>query len=86
MGTKESYPYDWFLGGVDTCHGDSGGPLWRNIEKDGEVRATQIGVVSRGKGCAGFNDPAIFGRVKIIYKWIKKIVRKHKTDDNLCTV
>merc|ERR1719220_1941543 len=65
LGTKESYPYDWFLGGVDSCQGDSGGPLWRNIDKGkGEVRATQIGVVSRGKGCAGFNDPAIFGSVK----------------------
>ena len=73
-----------FLGGVDSCQGDSGGPLWRNIDKDGDVRATQIGVVSRGKGCAGFNDPAIFGSVKKIYKWIRRTVKKHKTDKNLC--
>ena len=73
-----------FLGGVDSCQGDSGGPLWRNIDKNGDVRATQIGVVSRGKGCAGFNDPAIFGSVRKIYKWIRKTVKKHKTDKNLC--
>ena len=48
------------------------------------MRATQIGVVSRGKGCAGFNDPAIFGNVKKIWWWIRKTVRKHKTDKNLC--
>ena len=48
------------------------------------MRATQIGVVSRGKGCSGINDPAIFGSVKKVYKWIRKIVKKHKTDKNLC--
>ena len=31
------------------CPGDSGGPVWRNIRyKRGKVRATQIGVLSRG--------------------------------------
>merc|ERR1712142_1194906 len=60
--TAADYPYDWFLGGVDSCQGDSGGPLWRNIKgSDGKVRATQIGTVSRGHGCAGFNHPAVFG-------------------------
>ena len=48
------------------------------------MRATQIGVVSRGKGCAGFNDPAIFGSVQKVYKWIRKTVKKHRTDKNLC--
>ena len=30
--TGTDYPYDWFIGGVDACSGDSGGPLWRNIK------------------------------------------------------
>ena len=78
-------PHDTrFLGGVDSCQGDSGGPLWRNIVNGKDVRATQIGVVSRGKGCAGFNHPAIFGSVKKIWKWIRKIVKKYKTDKNVC--
>ena len=57
--------------------------MWRNIERGGEVRATQIGVVSRGKGCAGFNDPAIYVSVKKIYRWIHNIVRRHKSN-NVC--
>ena len=73
------------LGGDDSCQGWPGGPLWRNIDEDGEVRATQTGVTSRGKAaCTGFNDPVIFGSVKKVYGWIKKIVKKHKTDKNLC--
>jgi len=75
--TPPEYPYDWFLGGVDSCQGDSGGPLWRNIKgSDGKVRATQIGTVSRGHGCAGFNHPAVFGSVKKSYDWIKEVVEK----------
>jgi len=82
--TPRGYKYDWFLGGVDTCQGDSGGPLWRNI-KDGDiVRATQIGVVSRGRGCAKFNSPAIFGSVKSVYNWIKKTVEKNMDEKNFC--
>ena len=90
LGTMESYPYDWFLGGEDSCQGDSGGPLWRNIERKGgrrrgmrDVRATQIGVVSRGEDCAGFNNPAIYVSVKKIYRWIRYIVRRHKSN-NVC--
>ena len=86
LGTNESYPYDWILGGVDSCSGDSGGPLWTNTKKDGEVRATQIGVVSRGMGCAGFNDPAIYGSVKKIHTWIENVVKEHKSNDNICEV
>ena len=86
LGTKESYPYDWLLG-EDSCQGDSGGPLWTNIERKGgrwgDVRATQIGVVSRGEGCAGFNNPAIYVSVKKIYRWIRYIVKRHKSN-NVC--
>ena len=46
-----------------------------------DVRATQIGVVSRGEDCAGFNNPAIFVSVKKIYRWIRYIVRRHKSND-----
>ena len=32
LGQDPSYPYNWFIGGVDTCYGDSGGPLWSNVQ------------------------------------------------------
>lgn len=49
-----------------------------------KVRATQIGVVSRGLGCAGFNNPGIFGSVKKILPWIKKVVEKEMKPKNYC--
>ena len=48
-------------------------------------RATQIGVVSRGLGCAGFNSPAVFASVKKILPWIKKIVEANMNKDEFCT-
>ena len=61
LGTSYDYPYEWFLGGMDSCPGDPGSPLWRNVAtggEDGAMRATQIGILSRGRGCSGFNEPS----------------------------
>ena len=33
----DNYPFNWILGGSDSCHGDLGGPLWRNIRKNKKV-------------------------------------------------
>ena len=48
------------------------------------MRATQIGVVSRGRGCAKFNSPAIFGSVKRAYGWIKEVVEKEMGGKGYC--
>jgi len=85
LGTPKDYEFDWFLGDVDSCQGDSGGPLWRNIEdSSGTMRATQIGTVSRGHGCAGFNSPAVFGSVKMSFDWIKEVVEKEMKKEEFC--
>ena len=31
LGSHQKRQFNWFLGGIDSCFGDSGGPLWRNI-------------------------------------------------------
>jgi len=85
LGTPRDYEFDWFLGDVDSCQGDSGGPLWRNIkDSSGKMRATQIGTVSRGHGCAGFNSPAVFGSVKMSFDWIKEVVEKEMKKEEFC--
>ena len=48
------------------------------------MRATQIGVVSRGLGCAGFNMPAIFASVKMVFPWIKNIVEEEMKEIPFC--
>ena len=72
----KAYPYDYYLGGTDSCSGDSGGGLY--TWKDG--KATLLGVVSRGwgsgngkigrNGCAERNFPGIYSRVSMYLKWI----------------
>ena len=56
--------------------GDSGGPLylWDKDKGRKEKRATIIGVVSRGTGCANFNKPGIFTKIQHHLKWIKKVI------------
>jgi secreted trypsin-like serine protease len=43
--------------GVDTCHGDSGGPVLR---RDRTGRRVQVGIVSRGLGCARDGYPGVY--------------------------
>ena len=58
----------YFYGGRDSCHGDSGSPLWKWVDGGGgggsrkRRRAVVVGVVSRGNGCARFNRPGIYTR------------------------
>ncbi|KAF0292425.1 Trypsin II-P29 [Amphibalanus amphitrite] len=51
-----SYEY----GGKDACQGDSGGPL---TVADGDGLASQVGIVSFGKGCGHKEYPAVYVRV-----------------------
>ena len=57
-------------GGNDTCRGDSGGPLYCEID------GIQVlyGVTSRGDQCGRPRKPGIYGRVSAALQWIKTIV------------
>ena len=49
------------------------------------VRATLLGVVSRGIGCAQFNSPAIYGSVPKAFDWIKDTIAKEMSkEDEAC--
>jgi len=62
---------------VDTCAGDSGGPLTcidqdiRDNQPEHEWRKAQFGIVSWGLMC-GLKTPGIYERVTPHYEWIKK--------------
>ncbi len=58
-------------GGIDSCTGDSGGPLFVNI--DGVVQ--QVGVVSYGYGCALPNYYGIYSDVPYYIGWINQYVQ-----------
>nr|Q9DG83.1 RecName: Full=Snake venom serine protease serpentokallikrein-1; Short=SVSP; Flags: Precursor [Protobothrops mucrosquamatus]AAG27254.1 serpentokallikrein-1 [Protobothrops mucrosquamatus] len=54
-------------GGIDTCHGDSGGPLICNGQFQGIVQAG-------GKTCARPRKPAVYTNVFDHLDWIKSII------------
>ncbi|XP_017120353.1 serine protease grass isoform X1 [Drosophila elegans] len=57
----------------DTCNGDSGGPLIRNVTHMGMVRAAQFGVVSYGsRDCTGIG---VYTSVMHYADWIATVVR-----------
>ncbi|XP_074602707.1 trypsin-1-like [Brevipalpus obovatus] len=60
-------------GGRDTCQGDSGGPLIK-VESD---KASVVGIVSNGNGCARPGFPGIYTKVRIYIPWIFSVVKKN---------
>lgn len=53
--------------GLDSCYGDSGGPMFR--ESDEVV----IGLVSWGSGCARQLTPGFYTNIASVRKWIRGI-------------
>ena len=63
--------------GIDSCKGDSGGPLavWRRGRDRGYV---QIGIVSWSFGCAKHYYPGVYTKLTALLPWlIKTIEGKH---------
>ena len=58
---------------VDTCDGDSGGPLMTQDAGVDGGRVTAIGVVSWGIACAHSYYPAVFTRVSSYTDWIASL-------------
>lgn len=54
---------------IDSCYGDSGGPLFDNKNPSARV---QVGIVSWGKGCAKRKFPGVYSEVNnsSIRSWI----------------
>ena len=64
------------IGDVDSCTGDSGGPL---IARDENGAAVQVGIVSWGLGCARQDSPGVYVRIADYKDWITTI--SSETDD-----
>ena len=55
------------------------------LKIEGEMRAFQIGTISRGIGCASFNSPGIFGSIKKSFSWIKETVENEMKNVGYCS-
>jgi secreted trypsin-like serine protease len=59
--------------GHNVCYGDSGGPLFA---KDPQGQWVEIGITSRGGGCATRLFPAVFTDVRRVHGWINRWIRE----------
>ncbi|XP_033096956.1 limulus clotting factor C-like isoform X2 [Anneissia japonica] len=62
----------------DTCFGDSGGPLMRNVMHNGKRRWVQVGIVSAGKGCAISGQYAYYAHIPKLLPWIGQVMTNYK--------
>ena len=62
-------------GGVDSCAGDSGGPLLCPKVVNGVERYVVYGVTSYGEGCGQKGKYGIYTKVAHYLKWINRIIR-----------
>ncbi|XP_058818807.1 serine protease 53-like isoform X2 [Topomyia yanbarensis] len=54
---------------MDTCPGDSGGPLQIKLLHNGRISPFLVGITSFGVAC-GISTPGVYTRVSAFYKWI----------------
>ena len=58
-------------GGIDTCQGDSGSPVFA-MTPSGSV--VLIGATSWGQGCASPGYPGVYARISYLRSWIEGII------------
>ncbi|CAB4059579.1 unnamed protein product [Lepeophtheirus salmonis] len=68
---KRQLSSKFYFGGSDSCTGDSGGPLYTWKKR----YAVLIGIVSRGYGCALYNQAGVYARISAKLSWIKDIIK-----------
>ncbi|KAF2897099.1 hypothetical protein ILUMI_09080 [Ignelater luminosus] len=63
--------------GMDSCGGDSGGPLQNFIVHNGDLRGVQFGVVSFGpRFCGQEGFPGVYTRIDYYMDWILNTLRR----------
>ena len=61
-----------FEGGIDSCSGDSGGPLLDYNASDDESAPLQVGIVSWGVGCGREGYPGVYVDLAAYNDWIAR--------------
>ncbi|EDS26072.1 tryptase [Culex quinquefasciatus] len=61
---------------MDTCEGDSGGPLQIKLMHNGRMTPFIVGVTSFGSAC-GISNPGVYTRVSAYFRWIVDTMREH---------
>lgn len=75
---RGAYCAGWLQGGIDSCAGDSGGPLFYPGSQSGLISNQPVlaGIVSWGKGCARSGYPGIYTNVYFFKDWIENVVTR----------
>ncbi|XP_053692147.1 uncharacterized protein LOC128740611 [Sabethes cyaneus] len=64
---------------MDTCPGDSGGPLQIKLLHNGKVSPFLVGVTSFGTAC-GTATPGVYTKVSSYYQWILQTMQSQESD------
>ena len=64
-------------GGIDTCAGDSGGPLLCPVQVNDTTRWYVYGVTSFGEGCGVKGKYGIYSKVANFSDWIRNVTKNH---------
>ncbi|XP_058448537.1 uncharacterized protein LOC131428540 [Malaya genurostris] len=59
---------------MDTCPGDSGGPLQMKLLHNGKISPFIVGITSFGVAC-GISTPGVYTRVSSYYQWILETIQ-----------